>query len=43
VGLGYDLQLGSNCFLTSNVDLYAQYLDDDWTAALTIGVGVTWH
>jgi hypothetical protein len=53
-GLGYDVRLGSNLYLTPNLDLLFQYFDGENFAGLGLGkpntnsiltftLGLTWH
>jgi hypothetical protein len=43
LGVGYDVQLGRNFFLTPCVDTAFQYVDDDWATSLVLAAGATWH
>jgi outer membrane autotransporter protein len=42
-GLGYDLQVASNFFITPRVQGTLHYLKDHWAPAVIALVGFTWH
>jgi hypothetical protein len=43
VGLGYDVRLARNFFLTPGVDAGVQYLADHWAPSLNLVLSATWH
>ena len=42
-GLGYDVRLARNFYLTPGVDAGGQYLADHWAPSLILTLGATWH
>jgi hypothetical protein len=42
-GIGYDLRLTQNFFLTPGVDGVFQYLADHWAPIVMVTLNVTWH
>lgn len=43
LGLGADIRLGGNFYLTPNVDWMVQFFEDDTRPLLLFSVGATWH
>lgn len=43
VGTGIDLRLGSNFFVSPNVDLVMYFFQDETDVSLTFTLGLTWH
>lgn len=42
-GLGVDIRLGNNFYLTPNVDWMVQFFEDDTRTLALVSLGVTWH
>lgn len=42
-GAGYDFRLGSNFYVTPNVDFLVQVINDETDSLLLLTVGVGWH
>lgn len=42
-GVGYDLRLGNNFYLTPNLDVLIQVINQDTRSLLVLTVGVGWH
>jgi hypothetical protein len=43
LGLGADIRLGRNFYLTPNVDWLVQFFEDDTRPLVLVSVGATWH
>jgi hypothetical protein len=43
LGVGFDIRLGRNFYLTPNVDFLGQRIDDADNTLLLLTVGATWH
>ena len=43
VGVGVDIRLGDNFYLTPNVDGMVQFFEDDTRPLILVSLGATWH
>ena len=43
LGLGADIRLGRNFYLTPNVDWMVQFFEDETRPLLLVSIGATWH
>lgn len=43
LGSGFDFRLGGNFYVTPNVDLLVQFLQNETNASLLFTMGATWH
>ena len=42
-GVGYDVRLGNNLYLTPNADLMLHFLNDFTESTFVVSLGLTWH
>jgi hypothetical protein len=42
-GTGIDLRIGSNAYISPNVDVMVQFFDNHTNASLLFTLGITWH
>ena len=43
LGAGFDLRIGTNLFVTPNIDVMVQMFEESTNASLLFTMGFTWH